>query len=511
MISKNLASVSRLYDLSLPEIVTTRNGVQFDPRESKWAYRDGSEACSFNFNLIDSVSEKFILNLKLVLIWYIENKSPSYAANMFYFMKHFLEFIAKYRIIEEISSLDIINYRSSLCNNSQWRVTYISVLIKQWYKLRIDGINKDTIELLNQLRLKGAVKGEAVLTFDPFMGPFTDIELNGLYGALNMSYANNEIELSDYLLCLLVLVLGQRPVQYSYLKVCDVQVVQREDGSKIFMLYVPRVKQREEKPRSTFKVRNLIPQIGDLLVEYANLVEENFVGRLRDPKQAPLFPDRRGQSAYSDGLLYHWSSGSIKSRIRLIYDKLNVFSERTGAPLHIAPIRFRRTFGTQAAAEGHSPLVIAELLDHSDIQNVGVYVAATPEIIERIDRTIAERLAPLAQAFSGVLVDGTSEFPFSSNPKIIAPNYTSNFQPVGSCGHYGFCAFAAPIACYTCSSFMAWLDGPHSQILDFLLAERDRLMKVDVRIASVNDRTILAVAQIVKMCSDALEKQYKDD
>lgn len=199
---------------------------------------------------------------------------------------------------------------------------------------------------------------------------------------------------------------------------------------------------------------------------------------------------------------YHQTRDSIQQRVKNVFDKLNVFSERTGAPLNIFTMRFRRTIGTQAAAEGHGPLVIAELLDHSDLQNVGVYVSSSPEIIERIDRAVAMRLAPLAQAFSGVLVNGESEHNASPSQKIVAPKFASNFKPVGSCGQFGFCAFAAPIACYTCSSFRAWLDGPHEAILDFLIAERERLMKTDVRIASVNDRTILAVAQVVEMCKE---------
>lgn len=49
----------------------------------------------------------------------------------------------------------------------------------------------------------------------------------------------------------------------------------------------------------------------------------------------------------------------------------------------------------------------------------------------------------------------------------------------------------------------AWLDGPHEEILEYLVVERDRLMSIDVRVATINDRTILAVAQVVQMCKGA--------
>lgn len=173
--------------------------------------------------------------------------------------------------------------------------------------------------------------------------------------------------------------------------------------------------------------------------------------------------------------------------------------------MNMPAVRFRRTIGTQAAAEGHGELIIAELLDHSDTQNVGVYVEASPEFMERrIDRKLAMRLAPLAQAFAGVLVDGETDAASDPSKRIVAPQYNQNFEPVGECGQHGFCGFAAPVACYTCANFEAWLDGPHEDILNSLLAERERLMQTtDSRIASVNDRTILAVAHVVKMCQEA--------
>jgi hypothetical protein len=38
-------------------------------------------------------------------------------------------------------------------------------------------------------------------------------------------------------------------------------------------------------------------------------------------------------------------------------------------------------------------------------------------------------------------------------------------------------------------------------VLDYLLAERERLLVgTDARIASINDRTILAVAEVVRRC-----------
>jgi hypothetical protein len=73
---------------------------------------------------------------------------------------------------------------------------------------------------------------------------------------------------------------------------------------------------------------------------------------------------------------------------------------------------------------------------------------------------------------------------------------------VGTCGHYGFCGALAPIACYTCRNFQPWLDGPHEDVLNSLMTERERVLQItrDQTIASVNDRTILAVTQVIQVC-----------
>jgi hypothetical protein len=184
---------------------------------------------------------------------------------------------------------------------------------------------------------------------------------------------------------------------------------------------------------------------------------------------------------------------------------LDIPSERTGESLKITPQRFRRTLGTRAAQEGYGELIIAELLDHTDTQHVGVYVGSVPEIAERIDRAVAMALAPLAQAFAGVLISDESQATRAGDPASRIVDYrTDQSKPMGSCGQYSFCSFNAPIACYTCANFQAWLDGPHEALLARLISERERLeVTTDKRIAAINDRTIFAVAQVIQMCKAA--------
>jgi hypothetical protein len=145
-------------------------------------------------------------------------------------------------------------------------------------------------------------------------------------------------------------------------------------------------------------------------------------------------------------------------------------------------------------------LVIAELLDHDDTQNAGVYTENVPEHVNALNEAVARQLAPLAQAFAGVLVNSESDALRGGDST--SRVRTQSGASTGTCGHFGFCGALSPIACYTCRHFQAWLDGAHDEVLQALLAERTRILSItqDKTIASVNDRTIFAVAEVVRRC-----------
>ena len=497
----------------LPDLARTRSGVEFDPRANRWAYRDATDNVNLDFSKW-LVTDKFIVSAKLSLLWYAEHLSPAHLSNMHERLGHYLRVVCDSRIapLEEITSADLINYRATLTSATSWYLGSLSGFLKKWHSLGYSGVTADAAALLKQLRTQGNPKGEAVLTHDPIHGPFTDMELESLQTSLDRAYVAGKVDIEGYLLAYLFMLLGQRPVQYAALKVSDVGVTYAQDGTAVYTIRVPRAKQRNQLSRAEFKDRVLIPQVGELLVQYSKEVQATFHGLLPDPLEAPLFPTRRRRGGEPDGFEYHRTTQTIADLLERTLRCLSVMSERTGQSLHITATRFRRTVATRAAMEGHGELIIAELLDHTDTQNVGVYIEARPEIVERIDRAMAMYLAPMAQAFAGVIIDDESQAMRAGDPssRVCGPRFGPSMKPMGSCGKHGFCGFLAPIACYTCVNFQPWLDGPHEAVLDYLIGERDRLAaQTDLRIASVNDRTILAVAEVVKLC-EARRKETCD-
>ena len=497
----------------LPEMARTRGGVVFDPRKDRWAHRDGVKTINVDFDAIPALSPELKTSLKRALLWYAENSSASHLYNL---SRHFLRFgrhlaASGERVIDQITDTDVLNYKASLTEETGWYLGSLAGLLKKWHQLGIPGVSKSAADLLDELRLKGNTHGLAVLTMDPIVGPFTHIEQESIQSALNEAFAGGALEEDMYLLAWLFMALGARPAQYAALKVCDLTKETFRDREVQFTVRVPRVKQRNEGPRELFTKRSLVRQIGEPLYEYAQRVRSSFVGKLQDPDQAPLFPARsqvrRRRTAPS--YEYHNNADNLSRRLSDALNELKVPSERTSDVLNITPVRFRRTLGTRAAQEGYGELIIAELLDHTDTQHVGVYVGSVPEIAERIDRAVAMKLAPLAQAFAGILIEDESQASRAGDlTSRIIDLRTDQHKPMGSCGQHSVCHFNAPIACYTCKNFEPWLDGPHEALLERLIGERDRLLATtDQRIAAVNDRTILAVAQVIQLCQEAKQER----
>lgn len=505
MSKSNSSATNIVADTALPTAATTKGGATFDPTAAIWSYRDGATSVHLDFAFEEFLVEQTRRGLRATLLWYAENLSPSHLENTHNAIKKFVRLIttaSRGKSIERFDADEVLSHREAMKHDMK----RVAALFKRWHALGYAGVSSSAVSIFDKLSIKGNKIGEAVLTRDPIKGPFTDIERSGVEDALNQAYAEGTLAEDHYLLTWLFLAIGARPIQFAAMKVRDVQEIAMHDGYIQYVIKVPRAKQRTDL-RDQLKDRLLIPQIGKHLIDYAARVREQFSELLDDASDAPLFPDRRASDARrpinpdSGWNAYHKTSGALSSALTHALSKLNLRSERTGEPLRVNPRRFRYTLGTNAARENRGLLVIAELLDHTGIQTAGVYVAAGPEMALRIEKATALQLAPLAQAFKGVLIGSEAEAKRGNDPtsRVMDLRIDRSARPMGSCGQHGFCGFLAPISCYTCANFEPWLDGPHEAVLDHLLAQRDHHSS-DARISAVNDRTILAVAEVVQLC-----------
>ncbi|MDP5799767.1 site-specific integrase [Pseudomonas aeruginosa] len=446
------------------------------------------------------------ISFRKVLSYFAKSHSAAHVVNMFYRCKAYLECTSGMAPFDVES---LISYRSTLDQNTEWYVSVIRGFIRQWQRLGFQGVPSDTTKLLDQWVLKGNPKGFAVKSMCAETGPLTDIEMQGVLAGLVDAFTIGRLSTMSSCCAMIIMMTGRRPAQVSALKLKDVVEVAGK-----YWINFPRAKQRGTGWRASFKKYRIIEDLW-LLIEqqktevikfFRGMVGEDIPGKTLG--ELPLFPVKNQHVNLAEldsrlsGDFLHVPVTDIKDIMNVVSLSVSVISERTGLPMHLNARRFRYTLGTNLAREGKGEYIIAENLDHSDTQNVSVYVDYQPEIVERLNRSVAIQLAPIAQAFRGVLVTSENEAKRGNDPSSRISNGGAN---VGSCGSYGFCGALAPIACYTCAHFQPWINGPHEDVLAGLIEERDRiaLQTGDLKIASVNDRLILAVSDVICRCKAA--------
>jgi integrase len=453
--------------------------------------------------LASNLSAEMYLSFRHVFAFFAKTGSPAHAENLFYYGKHYLESTVGQA---PFSVESLISFRSTLNEKTEYRLGTLRGLIRQWADLGYAGIPSESLALLDKWTLKGNEKGYAVQSMCPDKGPLTDIEMEGIIAAVIAAYSDNRLALTDACYAMTLAMTGRRPTQITGLKLKD--LIQQSDR---YFISFPRAKQRHQHWRATFNKFAVVEDLWLLLQQQAVAVRQAFSAKLEIEvpvelvPELPLFPAVKAVDVESElrtqlsGDRLHATSASVYSAMDRVAKTIKLVSERTGLPVHLNPTRFRYTLGTNLAREGKGEYVIAEALDHSDTQNAGVYVRNIPEIVERIDKAVALQLAPIAQAFQGVLVISESDARRGGDRSSRISNGAAN---LGTCGSYGFCGALAPIACYTCNHFQPWLDGPHEAVLECLILERDSVLEeiADKKIASVNDRLILAVSDVVNRC-----------
>lgn len=486
----------------------SRSGWAFDFAADRWVIHEHVNEYTFDFRNL-AVEPPILETLKYVMVWFVENLSCAASVNYLNGFRRFVRRSARSRgkSLSRIDSADLLSYRAKLGRNNMCQLGAVSRVVRKWHALGLPGVTDAAAELLDELTIPGNRRGEAVRTMDTVKGPLIDIEYDSVVGELRDRYQCGQLSSRDYALSLLVISLGPRPLQLAGLKLKDLCIGRDANGSAEYLLRVPRSKQPGRPLRSLFTDRLLHSELGALVEAHVNSIRSQLRDLLPDIEEAPLFPSRRGVIR-PPGFELHSSSKEISKEFSRIVQGLKLTSVRTGRAMRLSPYRFRRTVGTRAAAEGAGELVIAELLDHTDTQNVGVYVESVPAFAQRIDRAAALHFAALSNAFTGEPVPRRDIDQRSATlHEIWSPQFSEPGHTNGGCIESGPCSALAPIACYTCRRFRPFMDGPHQAVLDHLLEQREALRLKDERVAKVLDRTILAVAQVIRKC----EPQRKVD
>ena len=488
--------------MTAPRMAVSMDNREFDPAWDTWTL---SKEVTIDLDEVISllawpVQESY----REVMKYHAENYSSYYCQNIHRGVRKFL----KDMDAEEFSATALRNYRKGLSRDEEYRLGTTRAFLLRWHDQGYPGVSDETFEWLGSVRLKGNEKGRAILSMDPRDGPFDDQELAAILTAAPQEYERGRIELATLACTLLLSYTGRRPMQLSLLRIGDFSQTMTGDGRRIDVVHIPRAKQRGQAPRAELKHFWLAPDVYRLLKTQRDAVIEQAEARLGKlpgslTEELPLFPNwnKFGEVRSVEQLRHALRNDALHvptKDIQKDLKKIRVVSARTGRRLHITPQRFRYTLGTRAAREGYGAMVIAELLDHSDMQNAWIYTRDHPNFRQKIDEAVGQQLAPLARAFAGRAVDRESDARHGNDPGM---RIGTREQKVGTCGSRGFCG-AEALACYTCMHFQAWVDAPHQEMLDWMLERRQQMEDAGTneRVVSAIDPSILGARAVMAAC-----------
>ncbi|AZG34586.1 site-specific integrase [Shewanella psychromarinicola] len=509
MLSKNVELQST------PTTTIASSGFEFDYLDDVWILnRNVTVNVSFLVQFNDRLAEDVIDTL----VHYAENHSAHHVSNLAKSLKLYL----MASDTDSFSEHGFLAFKSSLSKKNQYKLSIVRGFLRQMRYLGFDeNIDDNVYKLTDRWTIPGNEKGVAVLSLDPEVGPFSSAEFEAIGLNAAHKFAEGQLTTKQYATLQLFKATGRRPEQIALLKVKDFSLTSQYTGTPTYVVQVPRVKQGGFGFRSRFRTFGLINSVGqviELYIEEGIAAVEYQLDRKLTPaeiNELPLFmSDKTIKSlnlfSNADLLqffkteLSHITSAGLARLLISATNKLRIVSERTGQFIHINPYRFRYTLGTRAAIEGAGILTIATLLDHSDTQNVNVYVANLPEFAIEISKIMNQPLAQYAAAFAGKLVEDEREANRINVGATRIPLREKDCD-LGSCGTNAFCQDYAPIACYLCPKFMPWANAPHHLILEWLIEERNRLKDDtdgDMTIVSINDQVIVAVCQVIQLCKD---------
>lgn len=500
------------HDQATGTVGRSKDGYDFNHDSSHWQLnKDVIVSVLLPHKLDDATERGFRASLQR----YAEEFSARHTENMATRFKRYLRDTGASRV----TTTDLINWRATLSASEEYHLGGLKGFLLAWHEYGFPGISLEVVDLLTGWRIRGNEKGVAVSSGCPETGPLTDLEVSAILDWANAAAAKKDMLFEDYAYLLTLIMTARRPVQIAALRGIDL-VNNLENNVTHFSLNIPRAKQRGLGFRLEFRRLPITEDLALVLQEQhrrnVSHVEYAIGTRLQAMQAAevPIFMNERVLDELADAAsvdealrgktpdLLHATTAHLAESLRRICKASNARSERTGEFIRLTATRFRHTRGTKLRREGFGPFIIAELLDHSDIQNVQVYTQNTAQEAVIINELVGAQLAPFAQACMGRLVHSERDAIRGNDPHSRIPN--GNQNAVGTCGSYGFCA-SGYRACYTCNHFQPWIHGPHKEVLADLYAEKVKTRSAgcpDV-IVNANDHLILAVEHCVLMCAAA--------
>lgn len=491
----------------LPEYVIDRHRKRVDLKGDVWRLNDPAKSLAINWKLMPVRNPLVIRAWQFYLSVMIQSKSPSHVCGMF----------GDFRAIRSVYSGELDRLKGEelearlpellyrfLADLRRRGRGYVFYRVRAWYiwcaDMSLPGFSQDIAGELDELVLKGNEKGEAVRSHDPLKGALQPVELEVLRNALRR-HEDDKSMLEGIVHIWLHIALGCNPRNIALMREEDFLVKSNpaDKTAKIYLLNVPRIKKLDTVPRLEFKQRKLNPELGRLVESLISYNQERYP-ELEPGCERPLFVSRQLRTSINpDNMAYgrHMTSKSLCDLMKVTVARMGVVSPITGRPLSINPRRLRRTFGTIAASQGMPMRVLADLMDHTDLQHVQIYYQVCSSFVKKLNATYAEKLAPMVDLFMGkITAIDPDEVP--QDRIIYGLPSMRKITSIGYCGSSDSCDFMPPRSCYVCPKFRPFRDADHRGCLTAMVEERQLRFKGDIGIDAQLDSAIIACAEVCR-------------
>ncbi|WP_157917372.1 tyrosine-type recombinase/integrase [Pseudodesulfovibrio profundus] len=489
------AESSLEYHWDNPGVVYDRFGHSVDTSGEVWELTDPTRTNYCNWKRAYCAKDN-LETVKAYVAHCIETKAPHTVGNIFYYL------------IEDEKNDILDNYPLSMCNllslldcyresGEEWKFHWV----RKWYVWCTDvafpGFSRSICEELLNYSIEGNEKGVAVLTEDPDDGPLDNVEYDLLRSVVK-SGVGSEFERICIMLCM---ELGANPKNIVLLEERDFIKNKTSSGSWLYSLNVPRIKKRSSS--RSVRARKISPHLGQFIDRLIEINNDNF-GRPYAEK-TPILRSNRKRYFLSRSLKrfeFHMTTRDFCKAVQKYPIVAKLVSRRSGDILHLTPRRLRYTFATRLVEQGASPAVVADALDHTDLQHVAVYFKARGKTVEALDKALEcnPHYLDVISRFSGIVVEREETNGIPTVPGE-TPTYR-NLGGIGGCGAKSLCKLYPPLSCYLCPSFQAWKDGPHQDMLDELKTYAREMAATSgypvARITNQVDDVILAISQLLQ-------------
>ena len=398
--------------LDLPPVAKSHEGYEFYPSSDRWRL---SKEVTFSLSFLCDVSAEANLGFRLTLTRYAQELSAKHTQNMRFGFSYFIRDTKT----PAVTTGALINWRSHLNAANECRLGGLKGFLLSWHGWGFPGVSDEVASLLQGWRLKGNEKGRAVAQGDPRTGPYTDLEINSILDWAERAISLREVELEACCYLLTLIMAARRPVQIAALRGIDLPSHGVDTGAGEYVIQFPRAKQRGARFRQRFRRFSANEDLHLTLraqhqVSVARVkdaigcdVPEDLEQQIPFFINSPVLQEIRDSAALREILMgdapdrLHATTAHLKHCLKLCEAACTATSERTGERIHLVATRFRYTRGTNLRREGYGAPVIAELLDHSDTQNVSVYIENTVQEAKIINRIVGPKLAALRPSLHG--------------------------------------------------------------------------------------------------------------